>query len=111
MNVPSDNQSFFAPRWLLILALVLLFVIGLGIRLYDLTDLPLDFHPTRQLLSALKARGMYNQTAPGIPDWQKKMSVQQWKTKSEIEPEVFERLVQFLPERNQWRTWLKWSSS
>jgi len=95
VNVPSDNQSFFAPRWLLILALVLLFVIGLGIRLYDLTDLPLDFHPTRQLLSALKARGMYDQTAPGIPDWQKKMSVQQWKTKSEIEPEVFERLVSF----------------
>jgi hypothetical protein len=27
-------------------ALVLLFVFGILIRLYDLTDLPLDFHPT-----------------------------------------------------------------
>jgi hypothetical protein len=26
-----------------------LLLIGLGIRLYDLTDPPLDFHPTRQL--------------------------------------------------------------
>jgi hypothetical protein len=73
--------------------LVILFISGLGIRLYDLTNLPLDFHPTRQLLSALKARGIYDQTTPGIPDWQKKMSLQQWKTKSEIEPEVFEHLV------------------
>jgi 4-amino-4-deoxy-L-arabinose transferase-like glycosyltransferase len=87
------DRSFFAPRWLLILVLVILFISGLGIRLYDLTNLPLDFHPTRQLLSALKARGMYDQTAPGIPDWQKKMSLQQWKTKSEIEPEVIEHLV------------------
>jgi len=70
-----------------------LFVSGLGIRLYDLSNLPLDFHPTRQMLSALKARGIYDQTAPGIPDWQRKMSLQQWKTKSEIEPEVFEHLV------------------
>ncbi len=93
MTASTDHQSFFAPRWLLILTLFLLFVSGLGIRLYDLSNLPLDFHPTRQLLSALKARGMYDQTAPGIPDWQKKMSFQQWKTKSEIEPEVFERLV------------------
>jgi 4-amino-4-deoxy-L-arabinose transferase-like glycosyltransferase len=93
VTVSPEHQSFFAPRWLLILALVLLFGSALGIRLYDLTNLPLDFHPTRQLLSALKARGMYDQTAPGIPDWQRKMALQQWKTKSEIEPEVFERLV------------------
>ncbi len=93
MTVSPDHPSFFAPRWLLIPVLVLLFVFGLGIRLYDLSNLPLDFHPTRQLLSALKARGMYDQTAPGIPDGQKKMSLQQWKTTSEIEPEVFEHLV------------------
>ncbi len=64
-------------------------------RLYDLTDLPLDFHPTRQLLSALKARGMYYQTAGGLPDWQRKMAVQQWKSRAEVEPEVFEHLVAF----------------
>lgn len=90
-----SEYSFFAPRWLFVTVLALLFGLGLGIRLYDLTDLPLDFHPTRQLLSALKARGMYDQTASDIPDWQRRMAIQQWKTKAEVEPEVFERLVAF----------------
>ncbi len=94
MNFPSNQKSFFTRGWL-IAALVILFGLGLGIRLFDLTDLPLDFHPTRQLLSALKARGMFYQTAPNIPDWQRQMSLQQWKTKAEVEPEVFESLVAF----------------
>ena len=34
---------------------------GLGIRLYDLKDLPLDFHAVRQLRSALIARSVYYQ--------------------------------------------------
>jgi hypothetical protein len=93
--ITPGNRSFFAPRWLLTAALVVLFGLGLGIRLYDLTNLPLDFHPLRQLLSALKARGMYDQTAPGVPDWQRKMSLKQWRTKAEVEPEVFEHLVAF----------------
>ena len=88
------ERSFFTRGWL-IAALVLLFGLGLGIRLFDLTNLPLDFHPTRQLLSALKARGMFYQTAPNIPDWQRQMSLQQWKTKAEVEPEVFEHIVAF----------------
>ncbi len=62
--------------------------LGLAIRLYDLTDLPLDFHPTRQLLSELKARGMYYQGSSALPDWQRRMAVQQWKSKAEVEPEV-----------------------
>lgn len=41
---------------LLILAI---FAAGIGIRLYDLTDPPLDFHPARQIHSALMARGIY----------------------------------------------------
>ncbi len=93
MNLPFNERSFFAPRALLVAALVLLFGLGLAIRLYDLTDLPLDFHPTRQLLSALKARGMYYQTAPGVPAWQRQMALQQWKTRADVEPEVIQRLV------------------
>ena len=91
---PMNQKPFFTRGWL-IAALILLFGLGLGIRLFDLTNLPLDFHPTRQLLSALKARGMFYQTAPNIPDWQRQMSLQQWKTKAEVEPEVFEHLVAF----------------
>ncbi len=92
----QTRPSFFASsRLTLTLTLILLFGLGLGIRLYQLTNLPLDFHPTRQLLSALKARGMYYQSTPGLPDWQRKMAIQQWRTRAEVEPEVFERLVAF----------------
>lgn len=90
----KSPDSLFAPTRLISLGLVVLVLgLGLAIRLYDLPDLPLDFHPTRQLLSHLKARGMYYQGKLDAPDWQRKMAVQQWRTRAEVEPEVFERLV------------------
>ncbi|GAB4503171.1 MAG: hypothetical protein Fur0043_01630 [Anaerolineales bacterium] len=80
---------------MLALALVLLFGLGLAIRLYDLTDLPLDFHPTRQLFSAVKARGMYYQTRWDLPAWQRTLAIQQWKSKVTVEPEIMEHLAAF----------------
>ena len=87
--------SFFSSRFSQIAALVLLLGLGFAIRLYDLTDLPLDFHPTRQLLSALKARGMYYQTLTDAPADQRDFAIQQWKIRATIEPEVLERMVAF----------------
>lgn len=89
------KASFFPTRFSQIAALVLLLALGLGIRLYDLTDLPLDFHPTRQLLSALKARGMYYETLTDVPAEQRSFAIQQWKFRAAIEPEVIERLTAF----------------
>lgn len=89
----TSPRSFFGRYHLLVL--ILLLVAGLGIRLYDLTDLPLDFHPTRQLYSAIKARGMYYQGRGDVPEWQRQFAVQQWKSKAEIEPEIVERLTAF----------------
>ncbi len=86
-----NTRSRFFPT----LILLLLLAAGLGIRLYDLTDLPLDFHPTRQLISALRARGMYYQTLTSAPGWQRQFAVQQWKSRAEIEPEIVERVVAF----------------
>ena len=78
------------------IALVLLFSLALTIRLYDLTDLPLDFHPTRQLLSATKARGLYYETQPdGTPTWKLETAIHQAKLKADVEPVVFERVVAF----------------
>ena len=88
--------SFFSSRAARALALVLLFGAALTIRLYDLTDLPLDFHPTRQLLSAIKARGLYYQTQPdGISTWHLETAIRFAKLKADVEPVVFERLVAF----------------
>ncbi|MCF6277506.1 MAG: glycosyltransferase family 39 protein [Anaerolineales bacterium] len=86
------NNSLFSKKLYWLLAL-LLFALGLGIRLVDFNDLPLDFHPTRQLFSALKARGIYYQDAPNIPDWQREMAVRQWKAQATIEPEIVEHLA------------------
>ena len=91
-----EQKSFFASsRLSLALTVFLLFGIALGIRAYDITDLPLDFHPSRQLFSAVKARGMYYETLPGAPEEQRKFAIQQWKTKVTIEPEIIERIAVF----------------
>lgn len=92
MNGSFHTHTTTGRRVFICLALILV-AAGFAVRLYDLTDLPLDFHPTRQLLSELKARGMYYKDHPGLPDWQRRMAIQQWQTKAEVEPEVFERLV------------------
>jgi hypothetical protein len=72
---------------------VALFIAALGIRLYDLTDLPNDFYMTRQYRSLLIARGMYYQHLTTIPDWQRSMAVAQWKAQGLIEPQIMESLV------------------
>jgi 4-amino-4-deoxy-L-arabinose transferase-like glycosyltransferase len=83
---------FIEHRWLFLITVVVIFLIGLGIRFYDLTDAPLDFHPTRQLYSAIKARGMFYQKSETVPQWQKDYAVEQWNRQGLIEPPVLERL-------------------
>ncbi|GAB4492325.1 MAG: hypothetical protein Fur0016_04210 [Anaerolineales bacterium] len=83
----------FGSRKTLLFSLALAFLLALGIRLYDLDDLPLDFNPARQLFSMLKARGMYYAITPGLPAWQREIAIQQWQESPVIEPPVFEALV------------------
>jgi len=74
----------------------LIFGAAFAIRLYDLTDLPLDFHPTRQLLSAIKARGLYYETQPnGVSTWKLETAIRMAKLKADVEPVVLEGLVAF----------------
>jgi len=77
------------------LLLLIIFILGFAIRIYDLKDAPLDFHPTRQLHSALMARGMYFSIAPQslIPEWQQTTSIRQWKMEGMVEPPILEWLV------------------
>lgn len=90
-----QNTSFFGSRasWVAVILLIL----GFSIRLYDLTDLPLDFHSTRQMLSVIKARGMYYQTlsVDDVPAEQRSFAIQQWRFRASVEPEFFERVVAF----------------
>ncbi len=84
---------FFGSRKTLLFAIALAFVLALGIRLYDLDDLPLDFNPARQLFSMLKARGMYYAMSPDLPEWQREIATRQLKESPVIEPPVLEALA------------------
>jgi hypothetical protein len=91
--IPAASLAVFGRNWLWWLLVGLVFVVGLAVRLYDLSDPPLDFHPTRQIHSALIARGMYYQQHPDIPEWQREIAVAHWQMEGLIEPQVFERIT------------------
>ena len=88
------NQN--KPHWMWWAIIILAVILGITVRFYDLTDAPLDFHPTRQLHSALIARGMYYENLKDAPVGQKDMAVSQWKSEGLIEPQVMERLTAFM---------------
>ena len=91
-----SQTSLFSSRAARTIALALIFFAALAIRLYDLTDLPLDFHPTRQLVSFIKARGLYYETQPdGVSTWKLETAIRMAKLKADVEPVVFEHLVAF----------------
>ncbi|HAV76201.1 MAG TPA: hypothetical protein DCX53_02495, partial [Anaerolineae bacterium] len=86
----------FSNQFARITALVLLFSSAFIVRMYDLTDLPFDFHPTRQMLSIIRARGLYFATQPdGIATWQLEAGIRHANLKADIEPVIFEHLVAF----------------
>ncbi len=99
-DAPAPTPRSRAPRALGILwalAAALLLALGLAVRLYDLSDPPLDFHPTRQLHSLILARGMYYETAPlSVPAWQRERAVQMGRAEGIIEPPILERLAAFV---------------
>jgi len=89
----TQNKSIFPSSFLLLGTILLVLISGLGIRLYDLTDPPFDFHPTRQWRSALIARGMYFQNNQDVPEWKREQAVAQWHREAIIEPPVMEWLT------------------
>lgn len=87
-------QAFHGDSgWLSGVMLILMFAMGSAIRLYDLTDPPLDFHPTRQLHSAIIARGFYYRLLPDAQEWQQQKAEEQLASHRWIEPPIFEGLV------------------
>lgn len=93
MQSSNKPQSLLAPnkKWGLFFFLVI-FLCGLGTRLYDLKDPPLDYAATRQLRSALIARGKYYQWAENVPEWKREIALKQGRH-SMIEPTIMENLV------------------
>jgi len=80
-------------RFLLPISLTVIFILGLGVRLIDLNDPPLDFNPTRQLRSAIIARGLYYESAADVDPEQKELAITHMKSMERLEPPLFEILV------------------
>lgn len=76
--------------WLLLAAVLLL---GLGLRLLDLKNPPFDFHPTRQLGSAVIARGMYYQALESAPEATRRLAIDLWRDAPVYEAPILETLV------------------
>lgn len=78
--------------WGFVIALIL-FAGAIALRLYDLTDQPIDFHSTRQLRGAIIARGMYYEMLPGADESLRQMAVAFWRSTGQYEPSILELLV------------------
>lgn len=72
------------------------FALGLFLRLTDLSNPPLDFHSTRQYFGAIRARAIYQQTAPNIPDWQRELSARFLAREAQLEPLILENISAYM---------------
>ena len=91
-----SQPSLFSSRVSRVAVLVLLFATAFAIRLYDLTDPPLDFNPTSKLLSSIKARSFYYETQPnGVSTQRLENGIYLARLKATVEPVIVERLVAF----------------
>lgn len=89
---PFSLLKFSNSAWCMLL-LVFLLLAGLGIRLFDLTDLPNDFYMVRQYRALLIARGMYYAGLEDVESWRQAIAVEQWQQASLIEPPLLEMLA------------------
>lgn len=95
-DVVQPAETFFGRRrWLAIASLILVMAAGLGLRLIDFTDPPLDVHAWRQLRSASIARGMYYDLLPDADPAVRSQAHYLGVTFQVLEPPILERLTAF----------------
>jgi hypothetical protein len=68
-------------------------ILGLGLRLFDLTDQPIDFHATRQLRNAVVARSIYYHLLPTADEETRQMAVAFANSTGQYEPPFLESIV------------------
>jgi hypothetical protein len=90
----QKNNPLGTTLWLKILILVI-FILGAGIRLVDVTDEPLEFHPARQLRSAIIARSYYYKNNPAYTREEILFAMSEAHQRGLIEPPILENLSLF----------------
>ncbi|HET7143016.1 MAG TPA: glycosyltransferase family 39 protein, partial [Anaerolineales bacterium] len=73
--------------------LIVLLALGGLLRLLDITDPPLDFHPSRQLRNSLVARNIYYSILPTATDEEKALTESFARSVGQYEPPVIETIV------------------
>ena len=68
MNKFLAKITFYEQPWLWKAFLAAVLLASFGLRMVNLKDPPLDFASTRQLFSALKARGIYYEFVTNVPE-------------------------------------------
>ena len=91
--LPQNSRC--PARLLLAGILFIFFALGLGIRLFDLTDPPFDFHPTRQFRMALITRGIYSKISDDFDAQTRAKAVSFASTMGQYEPPILETLVAY----------------
>jgi 4-amino-4-deoxy-L-arabinose transferase-like glycosyltransferase len=87
------SSSFLSKIFNWRVLLILLLLLGAGLRLINLTVPPLDFHPVRQLRNLIVARSIYYQLLPN-PDPQKlALSKAFYNAVGQYEPPITESLA------------------
>jgi 4-amino-4-deoxy-L-arabinose transferase-like glycosyltransferase len=86
------NTPLFRPQTWSVLFVILLALGGL-LRLLDITDPPLDFHPSRQLRNSLVARDIYYSVLPSATDEQRDLAASFANSVGKYEPPVIESIV------------------
>ncbi|MBN1148836.1 MAG: glycosyltransferase family 39 protein [Anaerolineales bacterium] len=87
------SSRFYLPFSPLNIPFIFALILGLGLRLYDLTDEPLDFHPTRQLRGAIVARGIYYQMLPSADETTRQQAIAFQNSTGQYEPPILESLA------------------
>ncbi|MBI5952042.1 MAG: phospholipid carrier-dependent glycosyltransferase [Chloroflexi bacterium] len=89
----QTSHHFRPSTWFL--TLILLLALGGVLRLIDITDPPLDFHPTRQLRNTIVARGIYYSLLPNADQQTKDLAQVFRNTTAQYEPPIIESVVAF----------------
>ncbi len=91
-KAPKSLIARLRPHWAE-LTLAVLMLLGFGLRMIDLTDPPLDFHPTRQFRGAIIARSIYYQLSPPQDSLLQQEALSLRKALAELEPPILESIV------------------
>ncbi|MBC8503730.1 MAG: glycosyltransferase family 39 protein [Chloroflexi bacterium] len=89
----SDQPVSGRSRLVCVGVLLVLFFLGSLVRMVDLKDPPLGFNPTRQLRSAIIARGIFYASQPESDTMPLQLAPTHWNMMERLEPSVLEWIV------------------